>query len=107
MLNRGNDIYERSRVICRNADFSPKITLYVSQMMTAYHLTCEGSGVTFLRSTIPEYVFPTDRVRFYRLDDPLAVRSIYLTQRKKNPTQIQQMFAEFMEERRVVPEREE
>lgn len=107
MLNRGNDIYERSREICRNADFSPKITLYVSQMMTAYHLTCEGSGVTFLRSTIPEYVFPTDRVRFYRLDDPLTVRSIYLTQRKKNPTQIQQMFAEFMEERRVVPEREE
>ena len=52
-------------------------------------------------------MFPTDRVRFYRLDDPLAVRSIYLTQRKKNPTQIQQMFAEFMEERRVVPEREE
>lgn len=105
MLNRGNDINERSTVICQNAGFTPRVTLYVSQMMTAYYLVCEGSGLTFLRSTIPEYVTPTDRVRFYCLDDPLAVRSIYLTHLKKTPTHIQQMLAEFIEEHRAVPQK--
>lgn len=105
MLERGNDVLDRSIKICRNAEFSPKVSLYVSQMMTAYYLVCEGSGVTFLRSTIPEYVTPTDRVRFYRLDDPLAVRSIYLTRLKKAPTRIQQLLADFIEEHRVLPEK--
>ena len=104
MLGRGNDIYERSMAICKNAAFTPRISLYVSQMMTAYYLVCEGSGISFLRSTIPEYVTPTDRVRFYQLDDPLAIRSIYLTHSKKKPTRIQQMLADFIEERRVIPE---
>lgn len=105
LLGRGNDIYERSRLICQSAAFTPQISLYVSQMMTAYYLVCEGSGVTFLRSTIPEYVTPTDRVRFYRIDDPLAVRNIYLTHLRKKPTRIQQLFSEFMEESRVIPEK--
>lgn len=104
LLGRGNDIYERSMAICKNAAFTPRISLYISQMMTAYYLVCEGSGVSFLRSTIPEYVTPTDRVRFYQLDDPLAMRSIYLTRSKKKPTRIQQMLADFIEERRVIPE---
>ncbi len=104
LLGRGNDIYERSLAICKNAAFTPHISLYVSQMMTAYYLVCEGSGVTFLRSTIPEYVTPTDRVRFYQLDDPLSRRSIYLTHTRKKPTRIQQMLADFIEERRVIPE---
>ena len=60
--------------------------------------------MSFLRSTIPDYVTPTDRVRFYQLDDPLAIRSIYLTHSKKKPTRIQQMLADFIEERRVIPE---
>ena len=104
LLGRGNDIYERSLAICKNAAFMPHISLYVSQMMTAYYLVCEGGGVTFLRSTIPEYVTPTDRVRFYRLDDPLVRRSIYLTHARKKPTHIQQMLADFIEERRIIPD---
>lgn len=105
MLNRGNDSYDRSIAICKNASFVPQVSLYVSQMMTAYYLVCESSGITFLRSTIPEYVTPTDRVRFYQLDDPLAIRSIYLTHLRKKPTRIQQILADFIEERRVIPEK--
>lgn len=105
MLERGNDIYERSFAICKNADFVPQISLFVSQMMTAYYLVCEGSGITFLRSTIPEYVTPTDRVCFYQINDPLAVRTIYLSHMRKKPTRIQQTLADFIEERRVIPEK--
>ena len=50
-----------------------------------------------------EYVTPTDRVRFYQIDDALAVRCIYLTHMRKKPTRVQQMLAEYIEERRVAP----
>lgn len=84
LLKEGNDSYSRSVAVCQNAGFSPKVSLYLTQMMTAYYLVCEGQGISFLRSTIPEYVAPTNSVVFYQLDDPLAVRSIYLSYPKKS-----------------------
>jgi len=83
LLKQGNDIYKRGMDICRNADFSPNVFTFLGQMMTAYYLVCEGNEITFLRSTIPEYVTPTNRVDFYRLGDELATRNLYLTYRKK------------------------
>jgi DNA-binding transcriptional LysR family regulator len=88
LLNEENDIHQRSLQICRNAGFEPQIKLLLSQMMTAYYLVCEGQGVSFLRSTIPEYVAPTESIVFYQLDDPLAVRSIYLTYAKNGTSEM-------------------
>ncbi len=99
MLSRDNDSYSRSLALCKNAGFSPHVSLYLTQMMTAYYLVCEGRGVSFLRSTIPEYVAPTDRVIFYTLDDPLATRNIYLSYRKKQSNPVQLQLLEFMRER--------
>ena len=97
MLNRENDGYSRSLALCRNAGFTPNVSLYLTQMMTAYYLVCEGRGVAFLRSTIPEYVAPTDSVVFYTLDDPLATRNIYLFYRKKHSSQVQQRLIQFLQ----------
>lgn len=103
MLNQENDGYSRSLAICRNAGFSPNVSLYLTQMMTAYYLVCEGRGVAFLRSTIPEYVAPTDSVLFYTLDDPLATRNIYLFYRKKQSSQVQRRLIQFIQEQSDVP----
>ena len=65
-------------------------------MMTAYYLVCEGRGITFLRSTIPEYVSPTDRVVFYQPDDPLTVRNIYLSYLKKKSGSVQRKLINFI-----------
>ena len=78
MLGEGHDIHRRSLELCRKAGFVPSVKLELSQMMTAYYLVCEGQGVSFLRSTIPDYVTPTESIVFYELGDPLAARSIYL-----------------------------
>ncbi|MEM5780233.1 MAG: LysR family transcriptional regulator [Lawsonibacter sp.] len=99
MLSRNNDSYARSLELCKNAGFSPNISLYLTQMMTAYYLVCEGRGVAFLRSTIPEYVAPTDSVVFYTLDDPLATRNIYLSYRKKHSNPVQRKLIDFMQRR--------
>lgn len=103
-LKRGNDIYKRGMSICRNAGFSPKVSTYLDQMMTAYYLVCEGNGITFLRSTIPEYVIPTNRVVFYRLDDELATRNLYLTYKKKSTSPVQQNLIDFMKSLSLIPQ---
>lgn len=103
-LKRGNDIYKRGMTLCKNAGFTPKTSSYLEQMMTAYYLVCEGRGITFLRSTIPQYVTQTDHVIFYRLGDPLAVRNLYLAFRKKSISPAQQDLIDFIKQRRLMPE---
>lgn len=98
LLSEGNDIRLRSLSLCRNAGFVPSPAMYLAQMMTAYYLVCEGRGITFLRSTIPQFVSPTESVIFYQLDDPLAVRSIYLSYPKRQLTAVQQHLLDFMRE---------
>ena len=97
LLNGENDVHRRSMEICQHAGFTPEIKLLLTQMMTAYYLVCEGQGVTFLRSTIPEYVAPTESVVFYQIDDPLAVRNIYLSYVKRGMTDVRRQLIDFME----------
>ena len=102
LLNAENDVHQRSLQICQNAGFTPEIKLLLTQMMTAYYLVCEGQGVSFLRSTIPEYVAPTESVVFYQLDDPLAERNIYLSYAKRGMTDVRRQLIDFMESRCVL-----
>lgn len=99
LLKEGNESYARSAQLCSNAGFMPSVSMYLTQMMTAYYLVCEGRGITFLRSTIPDYVAPTGSVVFYRIDDPLARRNIYLSYRKRGANSVQQDLIDFMQER--------
>ena len=101
-LNEGHDSYLRSLQICKNAGFRPNVSMYLSQMMTAYYLVCEGRGITFLRSTIPEYVYPSDSVVFYQLDDPLAVRNIYLSYPKRKISPMRQHLIDFIKEETIL-----
>ncbi len=99
LLGNENDIHRRSIELCRNAGFAPKVKLQLTQMMTAYYLVCEGQGISFLRSTIPEYVTPTDSIVYYEIDDPLAVRSIYLSYNMKNESDVSRELIGYMESR--------
>ena len=75
--------------LCRNAGFVPKTSVFLTQMMTAYYLVCEGQGVSFC-APHPEYVTPTDSVVFYQLRDPMAMRPIYLSYLKRRTNPVQQ-----------------
>ena len=106
LLNEEHDSHQRCLDICANAGFAPRVSLSVSQMMTAYYLVCEGRGVAFLRSMIPRFVAPTASVVFYRLDDPLASRTIYLSCLGSHSTQedsspMRQSLIDFMTERGI------
>ena len=99
LLNERNDLNARTRAICAHAGFTPKVRLVLTQMMTAYYLVCEGQGVTLLRDAIPEYVTPNDNVIFYKLDDPLAFRSIYLSYPQKKIPAIHRELIEYLSEK--------
>ena len=96
LLQKENDSYRRSMQLCEHAGFVPQTPVFLSQMMTAFYLVCEGQGVSFLRSTIPEYVSPTESVVFYQLDDPIALRPIYLSYLKQPASPVQQKLIDFM-----------
>lgn len=98
LLKEGNDIHQRSLQLCKNAGFTPNVSLYLAQMMTAYYLVLEGQGITFLRSSIPAHVSPTDKVVFYQLDDSLAVRSVYLSYTRQAMNPVQQHLIDFMKD---------
>ena len=97
LLDDLHDIHGRSLEICRRAGFVPPVKLQLSQMMTAYYLVCEGQGVSFLRASIPEYAAPTDNVVFYELDDPLAVRNIYLSYVKREGSALREELIRYLE----------
>ena len=102
LLQEGNDMYDRSMELCRHADFVPNVSMYLTQMMTVYYLICEGHGISFLRSTISDYVPPTGDVVFYQLDDPAAIRNIYLSQRRQEPDEKQQKLLSYLWSRNLL-----
>lgn len=95
-LQPDNDIHQRSLRICQNAGFTPRISLFLTQMMTAYYMVCEGRGLAFLRSSIPDHVAATDSVVFYQLDDPLALRNIYLSYAKCKAGPVRQYLIDYL-----------
>jgi len=77
-LKSGNDLRERGIRLCRKAGFAPRITMELDQLLTAYYLACGGLGATFIRASIPFYAGSDERLCFYKIDDALTKRGVYL-----------------------------
>ncbi|MCD7951574.1 MAG: LysR family transcriptional regulator [Synergistaceae bacterium] len=106
ILKKGNDLYRRSFAICKEAGFTPKVSMYLEQIMTAYYLVCEGKGIAFVRDTILDCLPPSDKVFFYRLTGPEASRDIYLSYKKAGAaSQVQRDFIDFMKTKRLFQRR--
>ena len=98
LLREGNDSHRRAVGICRNAGFRPQnIYMTADQMLTSYYLAAEGHGAAFIRDSILFHADLTENLYFYRLDDPLATRNIYLYYRRdKELSPVAQSFLDFV-----------
>ena len=76
MLKEGNDMYRRGMKICRDAGFTPRIVMYLDQLLSAYYLSAAGQGITFPRASIPHYVGGSDQMYFYKIDHPETSRPV-------------------------------
>lgn len=85
LLKQGNDMYERSINICKKADFTPKVTIYLDQMLTAYNIARKGKGIAFVRTGITRYLETTNELYFYKINDENAYQNIMLYFKKTKP----------------------
>ncbi|MFR3117241.1 MAG: hypothetical protein ACLTOJ_07335 [[Clostridium] symbiosum] len=73
----------RSRGICRNAGFEPKVELFLDQIMTSFYVAKSGSGIAFIRNSLLSLVSDTDALIYYKIGDPLARREIFYDPQKR------------------------
>jgi len=81
-LKEGNDISMRSLMLCKRAGFQPHIAMKVDQLMTAYNLSKEKNGLTFIPDNIPKFDNEGDKLYFYIIDSPLMNRNIKLYRKR-------------------------
>ena len=81
-MKPGNDMYERSIRMCRNAGFTPKIALLVDQVLTSINVASTGVGAVFIRSDIVGCRPENQELVYYKIGDPLARRSVTFASKK-------------------------
>ncbi|HLR68372.1 MAG TPA: LysR family transcriptional regulator [Virgibacillus sp.] len=100
LLREGNDMYNRSLKMCKKAGFIPNVSMYLDQMLTSFHIACKGTGATFVRAGITNYLEPNDNVYFYKIDDEHAYQNIILYYKKSDPlTKVGKDFIAFLNKR--------
>lgn len=85
LMKKGNDSYKRGLKMCRKAGFTPKVSMYLDQLLTSYYLACNGKGISFVRAGLTRYLEETDKVYFYKINDELSKRNILLYVKKSKP----------------------
>ena len=96
LLKSGNDLHDRAGQMCRAAGFEPGVAMYLDQMLTSYYVACSGKGAAFIRPELVRYVEPTNRLYFFKLDDPLVERSVMLYSSRNGLSPIARQFREFL-----------
>lgn len=76
LLTKGNNLYERSWRMFKEADFEPKIRMVLSQLVTAYHLANAGIGATFVSDRLVTSL--GSGLHYYKLASELSMRQFYI-----------------------------
>ena len=75
-MKPGNDMYQRSSQICRNAGFTMNTVLLVDQVLTSVNIASNGVGAVFIRSDIVSCMPENEMLTYYKIGDPLATRPV-------------------------------
>lgn len=103
LLKKGNDMHQRSLKMCKNAGFTPKVSLYLDQLLTSYYIACNGKGITFVRAGVTRYLEATNNLYFYKIDDENSYRNIMLYYKKSHPlSKVGMDFIKFLNKKRPV-----
>jgi DNA-binding transcriptional LysR family regulator len=101
LLKKGNDLHQRGLKMCRKAGFTPKVAMYLDQLLTAYYSACSGKGITFVRAGFTHYLEDTNKLFFYKIADENSVRNIRLYYKRSSPlSKVGRDFIEFLLERK-------
>ncbi len=84
LLDKGNNLYDRSRIMFDEAGFSPKIRLLLSQLVTAFRMADNGIGAAFICDRLIRS--PRSNLLFFPIDSSQTVRSFRLLFRERTYT---------------------
>lgn len=94
LLSEGNNLYERSVRMFKEAGFSPVTKMQLSQLVTAYHLANAGIGATFVSDRLVSTHM--DALNYYKLDSTITTRQFYiLLPRRKYVSAAARRFIDF------------
>lgn len=82
LLREGNNLYTRSNEMFREAGFSPKIKMVISQMVTSYRLADNGIGAVFISDRLIRS--RRSSLRFFKIDSIYAERLFYFLFPRRN-----------------------
>ncbi len=84
LLDKGNNLYDRSSRMFEEARFTPKIRLLLSQLVTAFRMADNGIGAAFICDRLIRS--PRSNLLFFLIDSPETVRSFRLLFREMTYT---------------------
>ena len=84
LLDKGNNLYDRSSRMFEEARFTPKIRLLLSQLVTAFRMADNGIGAAFVCDRLIRS--PRSNLLFFPIDSPETVRSFRLLFRERTYT---------------------
>ncbi len=76
-LRFGNDTRRRADKICQDSGFTPRIVLKLEQQITAYHMSGNGMGATFISDKLVQKAVPDPSLFYYKLREEDAARYVY------------------------------
>lgn len=85
LLQKGNNLYDRSTRMFESAGFMPRVKLALSQLVTAYRFADNGMGATFVSDRIVQ-ASPSQNLIFYFIDSPEVNRLFYTLLPQRNYT---------------------
>jgi len=85
LLQKGNNLYDRSTRMFASAGFSPRVKMELSQLVTAYRFAEKGMGATFVSDRIVQ-ALSSENLILYSIDSPEADRLFYALTPQRNYT---------------------
>lgn len=85
LLQKGNNLYDRSTRMFDSAGFMPKVKLALSQLVTAYRFAENGVGAAFVSDRIVQAA-PSPNLTFYAINSPEVDRLFYTLLPQRNYT---------------------
>lgn len=79
-----NDTGSRAEKLLKKYGVDPKILFHLDQQITAYNVCVNGLGITFASDTLIKKIGKKENVSYYKIDDSLSERNIYLCHKKNH-----------------------
>jgi len=96
LLAKGNETYYMAKKIFQKYKIYPSEIIYMSQMQSSYFFAINDKKIVFIRAALLKYIEPSSKMLYFKIDDSLSTRGIYIFyKKKKRLTPLMQAFVSY------------